>query len=98
MSDAAQQVIRKYTECESGNQAGRYAALCAATGILPWAAPTAQDHATLLAVLPLTLVCFTATQLHVVLACIWCLHARDACMQVVLACILWQQTKQSMCF
>lgn len=49
MSEAAQQVVRKYTECQGGKQAGRYAALCAATGILPWAPPTAQDHATLLA-------------------------------------------------
>lgn len=52
MSEAAQQVIRKYTEGQGGGQAGRDGALCAATGILPWAAPTAQDHATLLAVPP----------------------------------------------
>ena len=81
MSEAAQRIIRKYTECESGKQAGRYAALCAATGILPWAPPTAQDHATLLAVLPLTLVLYGKTN------CMWCLHACAACMHACGACM-----------
>ena len=50
LSEEAQQVIHKYTGSQSRGQAGRYASLCAATGILPWDSPTAQDHATLLEV------------------------------------------------
>lgn len=51
LSEEAQQVVHKYTGSQSRGQAGRYASLCAASGILPWDPPTAQDHATLLAVL-----------------------------------------------
>lgn len=50
LSPAAQEVIRSYTETQQG-VSGKYAALCAATGVLPWAPPTAQDHETLLKVL-----------------------------------------------
>ena len=50
LSKDAQQVIHKYTQQQSQAQTGNYASLCAATGILPWQPPTAQDHATLLAV------------------------------------------------
>lgn len=47
LSPEAQQVIDNYTKQQQG-QAGRYASLCAATGMLPWQAPTLQDHAILL--------------------------------------------------
>lgn len=50
LSEAAQQVVHKYTGSQSRGQAGKYASLCAASGILPWDPPTAQDHATLLEV------------------------------------------------
>ena len=49
LSSEAQQVIHSYTDQQAA-QTGRHAALCAASGILPWKAPTAQDHATLLKV------------------------------------------------
>ena len=49
LSQGAQQVIHSYTDRQQG-QAGKYAALCAANGILPWQPPTAQDHEALLKV------------------------------------------------
>lgn len=54
LSPEAQQVIDNYTKQQQG-QAGRYASLCAATGMLPWQAPTLQDHAILLKVQSLTI-------------------------------------------
>ncbi|DBB01619.1 TPA: hypothetical protein ACH3X1_000259 [Trebouxia sp. C0004] len=47
LSPEAQKVIHSYTDGQRG-QVGKYAALCAASGILPWQPPTAQDHDTLL--------------------------------------------------
>jgi len=47
LSPEAQKVIHSYTDNQPG-QVGKYASLCAASGILPWRPPTAQDHGTLL--------------------------------------------------
>ncbi len=47
LSPEAQKVIHSYTDGQPG-QVGKYASLCAASGILPWRPPTAQDHDTLL--------------------------------------------------
>ena len=47
LSPEAQKVIHSYTDGQPG-QVGKYASLCAASGILPWRPPSAQDHDTLL--------------------------------------------------
>ena len=47
LSPEAQKVIHSYTDGQPG-QVGKYASLCAATGVLPWQPPTAQDYNTLL--------------------------------------------------
>ena len=46
LSEGAQSTIARYTG-QLGAGAGRHAALCAATGILPWSTPDAEDYDTL---------------------------------------------------
>ncbi len=56
LSSEAQKVIHSYTDGQPG-QVGKYASLCAASSILPWRPPTAQDHNTLLKACSSHLIC-----------------------------------------
>lgn len=50
LSPKAQDIIKSYTAQQQGIS-GKYATMCAATGVLPWKTPTPQDYETLLQVL-----------------------------------------------